>query len=194
MRWSDLKSGLARIAPVLGTAVGGPAGAAVGALIAQTLGVEAEPDVVAQAIESNPEAAIKLQQLANEHEREITRMVLEAETRRHAEVNQTMRAEAASMDAYVRRWRPSFGYAVAGTWVIQTLGIMTALAYAIGKPEQAAAIIQAISHVLGAMTVMWSLALAVLGVNVTSRSADKKVAAGMHPGGLIEAIRALRGR
>jgi hypothetical protein len=194
MRWADIASGLARIAPVLGTALAGPAGTAVGGLIAQALGVDAAPDAVAQAIERDPEAALTLRRLANDHERALTGMVLEAETQRHAQINQTIRAEAASTDAYVRRWRPSFGYAVAATWVAQTLGIMVALAYAIAQPAHAADIITAISQVLGAMTVMWSLALAVLGVNVTSRSKDKQVAAGQSPGGLVEAIQALRGR
>jgi len=39
-----------------------------------------------------------------------------------------------------------------------------------------------------ALTPMWGIALAVLGVNVHKRSQDKQVAAGQAPSGILNAI------
>ena len=39
------------------------------------------------------------------------------------EVNATLRAETRAEDAYVRRWRPTFGYAVTAAWGLQMAAI-----------------------------------------------------------------------
>jgi hypothetical protein len=108
-------------------------------------------------------------------------MMLEAETSKMASVNKTMRAEAASNDGFVRRWRPTFGYLAAISWTLQSIAIAWVF---IMKPEQAGDIAQAI----GALTPMWSVVLAVLGISVAKRSQDKQVSAGQKPGGLIQAL------
>jgi len=181
MNWSDIKDVVGKIAPVLGTALGGPAGAAVGGLISSALGVENSPDRVAAAMQSDPEATAKLVQLQNAHIESLRRMALEAETSRLAEINKTMRAEAAASDPYVRRWRPTFGYVAAGTWAIQIAG--TAYAMVI-HPQNAAHIIEAVTS----MTPMWGIALAVLGINIHKRSQDKQVSAGQQPIGILQAV------
>jgi len=66
VNWSDLKPIVAKAAPVLGTLIGGPAGAAVGGIVAAALGVEATPDNVAAALQRDPDAAIKLAQIQSE--------------------------------------------------------------------------------------------------------------------------------
>lgn len=93
-----------------------------------------------------------------------------------------MRVEAQSNDVVVRRWRPYFGYAVAISWFIQ----MMALSYIIiFRPEQSATVISALSE----LSVMWSVALSVLGVYVNKRSEDKAVAAGRElPIGIFGAV------
>jgi len=49
------------------------------------------------------------------------------------QVNQTIRAESVSDDAYVRRMRPTFGYIMAFTWAAQ----MGAIAYTVvADPQQ----------------------------------------------------------
>jgi hypothetical protein len=113
-------------------------------------------------------------------------MHLEAETTRLSQVNKTMRAEAASDDGYVRRWRPTFGYAVALAWVVQAFGIIGACLYAaIASPTEAGPIINAVGNMVSALGMQWAVALSVLGVNVAKRSQDKQVAAGQQPGGGI---------
>ena len=106
-------------------------------------------------------------------------MTLEAETARLAEVNRTMRAEYGSSDAFVRRWRPLFGYMIALTWGLQTAAIAITMVF---EPEYAAEIVNAVV----ALTSMWGVALSVLGINIVKRSQDKAVAAGIgQPVGLV---------
>ena len=98
-----------------------------------------------------------------------------------AEVNATARIEAQSEDPYVRRMRPTFGYVMALTWALQ----MAAVAWAIVvEPKDAGRIVEA----LGALSLMWSVGLSVLGVYVFKRSADKALAAGHAPTPLIDRL------
>lgn len=179
--WDGVKDTVAKAAPLLGSALGGPAGGAVGGLIASALGVEEKPDAIAKALENDPEAIIKLQELQKTHKRDLERMHLEAETARLGEINKTIRAEAAAQDGYVRRWRPTFGYMVAITWLLQSVAIAWAI---VAKPENAADLINAVT----ALTPMWGIALSILGINITSRSRDKRVANGQDGRGLLEKL------
>jgi hypothetical protein len=92
------------------------------------------------------------------------------------EVNATIRTEAQSEDAYVRRMRPTFGYVMAATWGLQ----MGAIAYTIVFEPQ---FVKEVGESLAALTVIWSVGLSVLGVYVWKRSADKAGEAGA-PGAL----------
>ena len=74
--WKDVGHALADIAPVVGTALGGPAGALVGGLVAKSLGSDATPDAVTQAIAQDPGAAAKILALQNQHEEELKQMQL----------------------------------------------------------------------------------------------------------------------
>lgn len=62
-RWKEVGTKIADMAPMLGTLVGGPAGTAVGALIASTLGTANTPEAILEKLKSDPEVAIKLKQL-----------------------------------------------------------------------------------------------------------------------------------
>jgi hypothetical protein len=77
--------------------------------------------------------------------------------------------------------RPTFGYVMAATWALQ----MAAVAWVIvAAPKDAAQVVEA----LGALSLMWSVGLSVLGVYVYKRSADKAIAAGQEPGSAIAAL------
>lgn len=190
MDWSDIDNAVAKAAPLVGSLLGGPAGGAVGALVAKAVGSDAKPDAVSQALQANPEALEKVRKMELDHEADLTRMQLAAETARLTQVNQTMRAEAASNDGYVRRWRPTFGYAVALAWVVQAFGIIGACLYAaIASPTAAGPIIDAVGNMVSALGMQWAVALSVLGVSVAKRSQDKQVAAGQQPaGGVLGAL------
>ena len=84
MKWRDLVSVVGKAAPLVGTAIGGPAGATIGGLVANALGVDNTPDAVAEAIKNDPEAAIQLKRFQAENEqhlREYNFKVLDAELR-----------------------------------------------------------------------------------------------------------------
>jgi len=189
MKWSDLKGIIGKSAVLLGTLLGGPAGATVGGLIASVLGVENEPQKVYEALKADPQAIVKIKELELSHAEKLRELAiqqeknrLEAETARLAEINKTMRTEAQAEDKYVRRWRPTFGYAVAITWVLQTLAILGGVVYStVSSPDKASVIIGAISQMLQALTLQWTVALGVLGINVVKRSQDKQVLAGQAP-------------
>ena len=69
MDWSDVGKKIISVgAPLLGGALGGPAGAAIGQVIASQFGLtEASPDKVLEAITADPEARLKLTELEFRH-------------------------------------------------------------------------------------------------------------------------------
>ena len=128
------------------------------------------PEDALAAIKQNPELQLKLQQEMNH----IVLAELEAENKQLATINATMQIEYTSGDKFVRRWRPFFGYIIALTWAAQ----MCAVAWVIVvQPEQSPTVINA----MGALTGMWGIALAVIGVYVDKRSKEKTLAAGRTP-------------
>lgn len=178
MSWDSIKSAVAGVAPVLGGMLGGPAGGAVGSLIAGALGVEETPDAVAKAMQSDPEAAVKLQKLQNEHERELRRMDIEARTKEFSQLHKTIRQELQSDNFYKSGWRPTIGWVLA----LSLAGIMGTIAYAIAiQPDKAAEIMSAASGVLMFMA-------GLLGYNAKKRSDDKALAQGFQPRGIGDAI------
>jgi len=84
-----------------------------------------------------------------------------------SQVNESLRAEVASSDPYVRRMRPTFGYIIASTWGAQ----MFALAYIIVfETDQASLVIDAMEK----LGTIWAVGLSVLGIYVYKRSEEKR--------------------
>lgn len=71
MNWKKLGGIIGQSAPLLGTALGGPAGATIGTLVAGALGVESTPQAVEQAVKNDPDALIKLKRFELENEQSI---------------------------------------------------------------------------------------------------------------------------
>ena len=63
---NDLISMVSKFAPAIGTSLGGPLGGLAVSAIAERLGVADTIEEVTKAIKTDPESAIKLQQLENE--------------------------------------------------------------------------------------------------------------------------------
>ena len=76
MNWKDIgKQAIQMGAPILGGALGGPAGAAVGAMIANQFGIDTPtPDNIMAAIKEDPEAALKLREVELRHQERLTEM------------------------------------------------------------------------------------------------------------------------
>lgn len=105
---------------MVGTLIAGPAGGAVGALVASALGVANEPSAVNEALKTNPEAAVKLAQIESDERVKLQGMLvdqagreIDASVRAAADVNKSIQTEAASEHWPTYGWRPAIGFAVA---------------------------------------------------------------------------------
>lgn len=84
-----------------------------------------------------------------------------------SEINQSLRAEIASDDPYVRRMRPTFGYLMAMTWAVQMLALAWVI---IEDPAQATLVLQGFES----LGLIWTVGLSVLGIYVYKRSEEKR--------------------
>lgn len=187
--WDNVKNILGTAAPIIGTLIGGPAGTAVGSLVASALGVENTPQAIKQELKNNPEALVKLKQLEFENQVQLKKIVLEhasleSEERKLWVVQQhaTMQAELASNDPWVRRWRPTFGYAVCAAWCLLFFGLAYAM---VVHPTVAAELVGSVV----ALTPLFGIALSVLGISIHKRSVDKQVQAGKEPVGIVAGLK-----
>lgn len=182
MSWDKVKDVIGATAPIIGGLFGGPAGATVGALVSSALGVDNSPEAIHRELVNNPDALLKIKQLEFENQARLQEMYLVADTQRLQEVNKTYREEIKQEDKYVKRWRPTFGYALILTWCSVWYGVV----YTIIKDVANAPLV--INALVGTTT-LWGVALAVLGVAVHNRSQDKKLLAGLNPKTFIEQLK-----
>ena len=113
---------------------------------------------------------ISIEQMAeaNRHAEAIAEMKMKEHQTAFAEVNQSLRAEVSSNDAYVRRMRPTFGYLMAFTWAAQMFGLAYVVVF---ETDKAASVLQGMSS----LSAIWAVGLSVLGIYVYKRSEDKKL-------------------
>ncbi len=114
--------------------------------------------------------AISAEQLAeaNRHAEKMAELKAKEYETAMAEINQSLRLETQSTDAYVRRMRPTFGYLMAITWAAQMLGIAYIMIF---RTESAPAVLDGME----ALSTIWAVGLSVLGIYVYKRSEEKKV-------------------
>lgn len=77
MNWESVGKEIAKFAPLLGSVVGGPAGGAVGSLVASAFGVEDNPEQIMQAVVKDPNAAVKLKEIELNNKANLERIKLE---------------------------------------------------------------------------------------------------------------------
>jgi len=106
-------------------------------------------------------------QEVNRHAEIMARAKSEEYRETIAQVNESLRAEIASSDKYVRRMRPTFGYLMAITWAAQMLAIAYVITF---KTAQAGVVLAAMSS----LSAIWAVGLSVLGIYVYKRSEDKR--------------------
>lgn len=155
------KIGLPFLVSIIGSALGSvnnPVAQSAAKALENFQGAVADGAVTADQIaEANRHAEAMAQMKSKEYETAMT------------EINQTIRGEAGSSDAYVRRMRPTFGYLMAITWAVQ----MLALAYVvIFETDKAPAVLGSMES----LSTIWGVGLSVLGIYVYKRSEEKKPA------------------
>jgi len=99
MNWSDIGAMVGKAAPVVGTLLGGPAGAAVGAIVASALGTSNDPDAVNAALASDPSALARVQELQINAKVQLQQLAVTAENNRLQAEAAQYSAEAADRDS-----------------------------------------------------------------------------------------------
>lgn len=204
MDWKALGKKIASIgAPLLGGAIGGPAGAALGGIVAEALGVETnDPNEIALAIDKDPAAAVKLKEIQAQERIRLQEIAsaqalaeIQAETEQHRTINETMRAELLASDNFRARWRPTFGYIMAANMAMISIAFFWAMGAIILQPSDSGAIAKGFSEMLESFLLIFSFGLGVLGIQVHQRSREKIVAgAAVSDSSLTQKIReAIRG-
>lgn len=181
MDWSEVGKKIGKFAPLLGGVLGGSPGQALGSIVAEALGSENTPQGVSAALVGNPEAQAILLKLQEENKHQYKLILIELEKTAITQQALTARKELESDDTYVRRWRPTFGYSLCFSFTVFSLAFCWILIEIVKDPAAMAVTVRAIADLMGPVSLIWSLALAVLGINVRERSKDKQVKAGMAP-------------
>jgi hypothetical protein len=174
MDWKDVAKSIASYAPMVSTVlaatgVGAPAAAAISAasaLISGALGVANTPDDVAQALITNPDAAVKLKQIEADHGEHLAQIAaqvegkeLDSQVTQLQTVNETMQVEDKTR---AFSWRDFWGYVSGGAFafVVGIVGYLVGVAVYYNHPEQLAAI----PAIVGSFSVLFGIAATVLGV------------------------------
>ncbi|MBF0448706.1 MAG: hypothetical protein HQL67_10940 [Magnetococcales bacterium] len=192
--WGDLGQLAAKSAPLLGTMLGGPGGAALGSIIAAKFGGDpSKPDELLKLVQADPEAAIKLKQIEMDHKVSLEKLAVQAannqlvaDTAQMSAANVTMQVEAKSEDKWTRRWRPYWGF-ISGTAFLIVVVLCCALAYKAvigGKPEA----LSMIPQLVAAFSTLFSIPLVILGVASHHRGKMQRAQAGEQPdqgGGML---------
>lgn len=153
MNWNDLAATVGKAAPILGTLLGGPAGAAVGSIIASALGTGNQPEDVSAAIQADPSAMIKLREI--EASKTVRLQELAADMAKH-----DLTTAAADRDsARQREVKTGDTLAPRTLALLVTCGFFGVLAQllVVGKPEQGG---DALLVMLGALGGAWGSVIA----------------------------------
>lgn len=170
MNWGDIGNLVSKAAPLVGTALLGPAGGAIGAGLASLFGVEAEPAKIAEAINADPNALVKIRKFEIENQTDLAQTVIRSATADIKAVNETMQTEAKSDDWWVSGWRPYWGFASATAWAF----LAACLGVAMLKGDGVGIALSVFNAV---PETFWLIPLAVLGIASWHRGHEKRARA-----------------
>lgn len=162
-----LKLGL----PLLGMAIAGPGGAAIGAALASHLGVtNGQPENVLAALTSDANAVQKAREFELTNKETLLRISLEADTAQVVAVNSTMQTEnsnSANEAWYQKAWRPFNGFVVGIASLVAVVGVFLLLYDGIQNKDAAA--IGAIPAVAMAVAAILAIPGAAVGITAWHR-------------------------
>lgn len=167
--------------PLLGTLLGGPAGGAIGALVASAIGGDpADADGLAQIVATDPDALVRLRELENSKVLRLQELVtqqavvdMQETTKQLEAVGVTMRSEGTSEHWPQYSWRPYWGF-ISGTAFAVVCVFVCVLAYKaiLGTNPNAVAMIP---QLVGAFTMLFGIPGAILGVAAWHRGVEKRL-------------------
>ena len=103
MDWKDVGKVVGTAAPILGTLLGGPAGALLGGLVSSALGTDNTPDAVQAAIATDPQAALKLATTESDNKVKLQAMLLAHADNELAASTAAIQADVADRDSARKR-------------------------------------------------------------------------------------------
>ncbi len=107
---------------------------------------------------------------ANRHAEKLAELKISESQAAYEQVNESLRAEIASSDMYVRRMRPTFGYLMAVTWAAQMFAISYIIIF---RTPDTAYILEAMES----LGMIWAIGLSILGVYFYRRHEEKRAGA-----------------
>jgi hypothetical protein len=171
MEWKDIAGAVGKFAPMLGSLLGGPAGAVIGGVVSSALGVDDKPLSVSKAIAESPDAALKLAQIEADHRikwQELAVDQAKAEialiAQQSGDVNKTMQAESASEHWPTFSWRPFIGFAVGINVLLSSIIPVGVFLAVIFGSQSSASALGALPMVLGALAAVNGTVLPILGI------------------------------
>ena len=104
---------------------------------------------------------------ANRHAERLAELKMSESQAAYEQVNESLRAEIASSDMFVRRMRPTFGYLMAVTWAAQMFAISYIIIF---RTADTAYILEAMES----LGMIWAIGLSILGVYFYRRNEEKR--------------------
>ena len=161
--------------------------------MANAFGVDSnDPQAISAAIDADPQAAVKLTELQMQHKERLAEIALdharieaERELGTIREVNATMRTEAVSEHWMQWAWRPTWGFVSAAAFLVVCVFVCFLGYEAVTGKDQSA--IGMIPLLIGALTTLFGIPGAILGITAWGRNKLKENQAGS-PVGAIEAL------
>lgn len=123
--WTDIAQVVGKAAPIVGTLLGGPAGAAVGGLVAAALGTQNSPDAVNAALAADPNAMEKVIEVQINARVQLQQLAVTAEQNRLQADSTRMQAQFADLDS--ARKAGTASNAARDWWVRPMLAVITLL-------------------------------------------------------------------
>lgn len=148
MKWKDIAGTVGKAAPLIGGLLGGPAGAAVGGIVASALGTEDTPEAVHAALEADPQALARVREAELAHATELQRLRLQELQVNLADVADARARDTRLRQAGYRNTRADWMIAAAGLILIACLGTLIFLRADL--PGEAVGIISTIAGIAGA--------------------------------------------
>ena len=137
MDWKEIAGDVGKVAPILGTMLGGPVGIAmkIGGIVASTLGVSG-PDEVKEALQTSPDAAVKLREIEKDETLGLKQIAaqmaaadLQSQVSQVESVNKTLQTEAMGGS-----WLQKNHHAIESIFVCTLIGLIYFILPVIGKP------------------------------------------------------------
>jgi len=192
MNWSDIAAVIKPVAPVLGTALGGPLGAMAGQLLAAALGAaDPSPQAVQAAIAASGPDAARTVTAARDAEARFAAALARIGQAQVEAVAATQRAEIASDDLLQRWWRPLYALELS---LVECPAFALTLLHGLWVGFEPA--IAGFGNLSGLLIAYFGARFSVLGVYVSSRGREKQaLATGTAvPGMLAQMAGALTGK